>query len=78
VIDGYYQKVEVRFCNPAYQVKDSDKSSLVYVLDDEKERDIRLTSGSTGMKYTDTKRELNTESGDDEIAGIYYEAKPSS
>lgn len=51
------KKFEIRFCNPAYETKDSGKSSLAYILNDAKERDIRLTSGDTSMKYTETIRD---------------------
>ncbi len=68
------KKFEVRFCNPAYETKESDKSSLAYMLNDAGDRDVRLTSGSSTMKYTETIREIDSETGDNVVKGIKFYA----
>jgi hypothetical protein len=52
IVNGVSKKLEIRFCNPAYQTKDGDKSSLAYILDEANTRAVRLTSGDAAMQYT--------------------------
>lgn len=77
VVDGYSRKVEVRFCSPVNQADQSDKSSLAFLIDASGAREKRLTSGSTAVAYTETKRSVD-EDGDENVSGIYYRAKNSS
>jgi len=75
LLSGEKKSFEIRFCNPASQTDGSSDQSLVYMLDANNQRSVRLTSVSEEQNKNipaETIRVAKDGTQDYEAMGIKY------